>query len=114
MFAVRYTYRDKPGLVIRGGIILETPRTKQQIELDFSDGSPQENSGDLVVPYGSLTYFKQWRKDDQNKDKSITGHEFSATATGQFDPTLNHNQIVTHESVITRIINLLSDASVDV
>ncbi|MCP6758467.1 MAG: hypothetical protein NHB32_06770 [Fischerella sp. CENA71] len=107
-------YRDKPGLVIRGGIILETPRTKQQIELDFSDGSPQENSGDLVVPYGSLTYFKQWRKDDQNKDKSITGHEFSATATGQFDPTLNHNQIVTHESVITRIINLLSDASVDV
>jgi hypothetical protein len=101
-------YPGTPGLVIKQGIILETPQTQQQIEVDFSDGSLQNNSGDLVVPYGSLTYFKKWKQEEPNR--YIQGHEFPAqlARTGKLDTSLNHNAIVAHPNVIERIMELLS------
>ncbi|BAZ47463.1 hypothetical protein NIES4103_00640 [Nostoc sp. NIES-4103] len=104
-------YLDKTGLVIKKGIILETPATTQQIEVEVADGAKQENSGDLVVPYGSLTYFKKWQKAEPNRH--IVGHEFSAqpTSGGVQYPSVNHNAIVAHPDAITKIIQLLSESN---
>lgn len=108
--AVPYPHRGD--LVIKQGIILETPATEQQIEVEFSDGTRLQNSGDVVVPYGSLTYFKKWQKEEPNRH--IVGHEFSAQPTesgGVQYPSVNHNAIVAHPDVITKIIQLLSESN---
>ncbi|MDZ8082277.1 MAG: hypothetical protein RMX35_24835 [Nostoc sp. DcaGUA01] len=104
-------YPHKPGLVIKQGIILETPATEQQIEVEVADGAKQQNSGDLVVPYGSLTYFKKWQQAEP--DRHIVGHEFSAqpTSDGVQYPSVNHNAIVANPDVLTKIIKLLSESN---
>ncbi|BAZ20520.1 hypothetical protein NIES4073_13960 [Kalymmatonema gypsitolerans NIES-4073] len=107
--AVPYPHRDD--LTIKKGIILETPATKQQIEVEVADRAKLQNSGDSVVPYGSLTYFKKWQKEEPNRH--IVGHEFSAqpTSDGVQYPSVNHNAIVAHPDVITKIIKLLSESN---
>jgi len=87
-------------LVIKQGIILETPKTEQKIQAEFPDHDPISNSGDSVVPYGSLAYFKKWK--NLEPYRYIEGHQFSG------DQNLNHNAIVSHPDVITKIIELLS------
>jgi|GEM_PF-1802413 len=78
-----------PNLTVKNGIRLETVKTKQTI-----DGTI--NSGDGIVPYGSLVYFKQWQS--TNSQTQIDGHEFQ---------DCKHTEILFKDEFQQKVLSLL-------
>ncbi|WP_414567384.1 lipase/acyltransferase domain-containing protein [Nostoc sp. CCY 9925] len=80
--------------IIRNGVRVETSDTLQTID-------NERNCGDGIVPYGSLTYFKEWQKDPEITAKTnIKGYAFQGGVS-------SHSEILRDPRVITRILILI-------
>ncbi|MDM9586041.1 hypothetical protein [Nostoc sp. GT001] len=95
--------------IVINGVRLEKADTTQQ--LISEDGVT--NSGDGVVAYGSLAYFRRWQLHRDVPKQTITAHPF-AKPQGTEPPELvekgidlSHNAILRHPEVIKLIFNLL-------
>lgn len=97
---------DGDFIVINGVRLEKADRTKQLIS---DDGIT--NSGDGVVAYGSLAYFKKWEKNPDVPDQAITSHPFVKTQPTDNEVKLgidlSHNSIIRHPKVIELIFSLL-------
>ncbi|MEH2369705.1 lipase/acyltransferase domain-containing protein [Nostoc sp.] len=94
-------------VVINGVRLEKADRTKQLIS---DDGIT--NSGDGVVAYGSLAYFRTWQPNSQ-PGQTITAYPFAKPQQAEA-PELkekgidfSHNAILRHPDVIARIFSLL-------
>ncbi|MCL6754684.1 hypothetical protein KBT16_28360 [Nostoc sp. CCCryo 231-06] len=93
--------------IVKNGIKFETPNKTEQVIKD--DGAT--NSGDGVVAYGSLAYFKKWAKTPDVQDQTITAYPFVKTQPSEDEAKLgidlSHNSIIRHRKVIELIFSLL-------
>ena len=86
----RRSTKEAKNFIVEKGIRLETSETYQSIDGTF-------NSGDSVVPYGSLAYFKKWQQDYPN-----------ANITSKVLTNPDHNSIVKDPDFPNEIIKLIS------
>ncbi|WP_414515795.1 lipase/acyltransferase domain-containing protein [Nostoc sp. PCC 9305] len=100
-------------IVINGVRLEKADRTQQLIS---DDGLT--NSGDGVVAYGSLAYFRTWQPNPDVPGQTITPHPFAkpqgTEAPGLVEKgiDLSHNAILRHPDVIARIFSLLGVSKV--
>ncbi|RCJ19898.1 hypothetical protein A6S26_03980 [Nostoc sp. ATCC 43529] len=97
---------DGDFVVINGVRFEKADKTTQLIS---DDGIT--NSGDGVVPYGSLAYFKRWTNNPDVPGQKITGYPFVKTEPTEDEAKLgidlSHNSIIRHPEAIKLIFNLL-------
>ncbi|MEH2233084.1 MAG: hypothetical protein V7K71_26205 [Nostoc sp.] len=105
--------QDGNFIVINGVRLEKADTTKQLIS---EDGVT--NSGDGVVAYGSLAYFRRWQLHRDVPNQTITAHPF-AKPQGTEAPELvekgidlSHNAILRHPEVIKLIFSLLGVSKV--
>ncbi|WP_445632407.1 Lecithin--cholesterol acyltransferase [Nostoc sp. DSM 114161] len=95
--------------VVIGGVRLEKADRTQQLISD--DGTT--NSGDGVVAYGSLAYFRTWQPNPDVQNQTITPYPFAkpqepeAPELVEKGIDLSHNAILRHPDVIATIFSLL-------
>lgn len=93
--------------VVINGLRLEKRDTTKQLILD----NKSTNSGDGLVAYGSLAYFKKWEPNPDVENQIVEEHVFAQKS----EPPelvaqgidLSHNTILRHPEVIERIFSLL-------
>lgn len=89
--------KEEGSFVVKDGLILETAdKTTQKI-----DG--EKNSGDGVVPYASMVYFKKWQADPSVKT-TINGHPLVYTDAVD---VAGHDRVVKDQKGIDKILSLL-------
>lgn len=99
---------DGDFVVINGVRLEKADRTKQLIS---DDGIT--NSGDGVVAYGSLAYFRTWQPNPDVLGQTITPYPFAKPKEAEAPELkekgidLSHNAILRHPDVIARILSLL-------
>ncbi|MFN6461713.1 MAG: lipase/acyltransferase domain-containing protein [Nostoc sp. DedVER02] len=101
---------DGDFIVVNGVRMEKADKTKQLIS---DDGIT--NSGDGVVPYGSLAFFKRWEANPAVPNQTITAYPFVKTEPSA-DPEdklvklgidFSHNSIIRHPDVIKLIFSIL-------
>ncbi|MDZ8105133.1 MAG: hypothetical protein RM338_05840 [Nostoc sp. DedQUE12a] len=98
---------DEGNFVVIEGVRYERGGKTQQVI--SHDGIT--NSGDGVVAYGSLAYFRTWQPNPDVQSQAITGHPFVKTQPTEEQAKLgidfSHNAILRHPDVIAKIFSLL-------
>ncbi|MEH2435643.1 MAG: hypothetical protein V7K25_15580 [Nostoc sp.] len=101
---------DGDFIVVNGVRMEKADKTRQLIS---DDGIT--NSGDGVVPYGSLAFFKTWEKNPDVPDQTINAYPFIKTEpSGDPEDKLvklgidfSHNAIIRHPDVLKLIFGIL-------
>jgi hypothetical protein len=94
------TIDQRTGYNISGGVLLETPKTKQSVAKD------RQVSGDGTVPYWSLQHCKTWK----SKDRMVTVVELEKAehrdilADHRF-----HNEVLRYSQVHARDVKKFVD-----